>query len=102
MIPAKIITKEEAEKLGLTREKRSGIAAAGCVMSGKKGEKGEVVERTIIRENGEFEMTFMAEERKKELRDRNELADYLNQFHIIEGKEKATFLKENNLKPTED
>lgn len=105
MIPVEIITKEEAIVLGiLTYDDKSGeaIAGAGCIASGKIGQAPDkFLEKVIFKKNGEKELIFMHEERKEELKKRNQLANYLNQFDKIEGKEKATFLKENNLIPME-
>lgn len=100
MIPVKIITKEEAIKIGLAEdEKGYGVAAAGTMVKRKidKSEPEIILEKTIIRINGTKEITFMHDERKKQLKDQNKLAKYLDQFDFIEGKEKADFLKENNL-----
>lgn len=97
MIPAKIISFEEAAKLGLTeKEKGSGVAvAAGFVASGKNGEKGEIIEKTLIKDDGTKELLFMHEDRKKEMEKRGHLKNYLNQFDTIEGESKETFFKKH-------
>jgi len=101
MIPIKIITREEAKRLGLTEDKGSGGRTAilvGGVVEGKIGEKGTMVERTVFHE-GNHELIFMDEKRKKQLNDKGQLADYLNQFHKIEGMDKEEYFKKYNLKP---
>jgi hypothetical protein len=102
MIPIKIISRKEAERLGLTEKVRmeNGKAKsimAGIVVGGKEGEPGEVLERTIIQE-GKNELLFMHEERKKQLNDKGDLEEYLDQFHIIEKMDKEEYFKKFNLK----
>jgi hypothetical protein len=73
IIPVKIITFNEALKLGLT--KRENIAAAGFVTGGKIGEPPIIMEKTLLKEDGTMELIFIHEDRKKELNERNELID---------------------------
>lgn len=86
MIPARILTSEEAEKLGLKKpaEKSGfGINGVGCIVKGKQGEEGKLMEETILMENGDLELVFMDSERKNELKSRRQFAGYLKQFKKI-------------------
>ena len=96
MIPTKIITLEEARKMGLSST-GSGIAGAGYVMTGKDGEKGTVIEKTLLKEDGTIELVFMDENRKRQMIERNKLGTYLDQFNKIEGIEKTEFFKKNSI-----
>lgn len=82
MIRAKIITSKQAEKLGL-KKSGFGIKAIGCIVQGKHGEKGKLMEQMILKENEEVELIFMDPERKKELKEREQFDDYLKQFKKI-------------------
>lgn len=106
MIPAKIISKEQAERLGLINSEESGnaVAMAGFVTKGKidKSEPEIILEKSLIRQNGKKELLFIHEDRKKELDKKGKLANYVDQFDVIEGEAKETFLKKNNLKVSRD
>lgn len=99
LIPAKIISFDEAVKLGLTKVEKIGIGdcGVGCVAEGKHGEKGEIVERFKI-ENGEHHLLFMHESRKNKLKEKGEYEKYLDHYATIEGETKKDFFKKNNLK----
>jgi len=107
MIPAKIITREEAVKLGLTEERKEtgiGFVAAGTVVEGKYGKKGQHLKGTIMEKHelmpdGKNKLIYMHQRRKKEIENRGILADYLNQFQIINGIDKETYFKKHKLKP---
>ena len=86
MIPIKIISKEEAVKLGLTEEKTDrglGFIAASCV--GKKEKDGSIteVERVLLKANGDKELVFISEERKADFKNKGMLKDYIKQFKKI-------------------
>ncbi len=78
----KIISVEEAIKIGLTTEKGSGAVAAGFVGREENG-KQIVSEKTIIKANGETELVFMSEERKEDFKREGTLKDYVSQFKKI-------------------
>jgi hypothetical protein len=102
MIPAKIISFEEAKKLGLTSEinidRGRAIIGAGVVASGKNGEKPEISQKSIMRADGTHELVLMTEQRKKELQDSGVYEEHLDQFHAILGEKKKDFFLRNNLK----
>jgi len=84
MIPVKIISFDEAKRIGLTNDKTGfGIAGAGFV--GKKESNGKITphEKTIIRNNGEMELVFMDKERMQDLKGRRRFSAYLKQFDKI-------------------
>ncbi|MBU1136465.1 MAG: hypothetical protein KJ559_03070 [Nanoarchaeota archaeon] len=86
MIPVKILTSEEAERLGLkkpTKKSGFGIKGVGCVVQGKHGGEGKLMEEIILRENGDLELVFMDPEREKELKSRRQFTGYLKQFTKI-------------------
>ena len=78
----KIISFQQAEKLGLTN-KGSGIAAATFV--GKKEKDGTItkVEKINIKVNGEKELEFMSDERKEDFKKQGTLKEYIKQFNKI-------------------
>lgn len=106
MISAKIITFEKAKEKGLTSDDQelpgAGENIIGAMCSAKKekkpGTKEIFLEKYYVKKNGKKELVFLHEDRKKELREQNKLIEYFNQFDIIEGKEKAVFLNENELR----
>jgi len=99
MIPVKIISFEEALKQGLTKveqEKRGlGVVAAGCVMNKKTG---EIVQKSIVKDDGTHELVHMTDERKKFLKDAGVYEEHLEQFGKILGEKKEVFFAKNNLK----
>ena len=102
MIPLKIISLEEAKRLGLTGNKQieKGNSVFGTMVVMKKNDNNpdELMEKSIIKENGKRELIFIHKERKEYFKKKKNFEDYLNQFEKIEGKPKETYLKENNLK----
>jgi len=85
MIKVKIISKEEAIRLGLsnTNKKKSGggeMGGGGIIKVDKETGKQETFESFIFKENGDKEITFMHEDRKKDLKNSNGLRGYLSQF----------------------
>lgn len=79
---AKILSPEEAEELGLKRA--SAIIGQSVVMAGKtKEDPGKIVEKQIMRENGEKELVFMAEERKAYFKKKGNFEEYIGQFKKI-------------------
>jgi len=105
MIQAKIITFENAKEKGLTSDDQElpgeGENVIGAMCSVKKekkaGAKEIFLEKYYVKKNGKKELVFLHKDRKKELKEQNKIVEYLNQFDIIEGKDKETFLKGNNL-----
>lgn len=95
MIPIKIITFEEAVRLGLTEKPGEAIVAVGIVVTGKEGEEPRMVEKILLRSDGKKDMEFMSDDRKKQIDKQGELADYLNQFEKIEGIEKKEYFEKN-------
>ena len=86
MIRAKILTPEQAEKLGLKKSVKksgSGVKGVGIVVQGKQGEEGKLVEEMILRDNGKLELIFMDPERKKQLKNKRQFSKYLKQFKEI-------------------
>jgi len=69
----------------------------GVIVCGGDGKPERVIEEHLIRKDGKKEITFISEERKQELKSRNHFEKYINQFEIIEGKDKKAFLKEDKL-----
>lgn len=108
MIPAKIITFEEAKKEGLIYDgpdlSGESICGAMCVAKKEKkpGAKEILLEKHILRKNGRKELIFIHEDRKKDLQKLKSFEVYLDQFDVIEGLDKETFLKNNNLKIPRD
>ncbi len=86
MIRVNILTPQQAEKLGLKKTSQnsgSGIKAVGCIVEGKHGEEGKIVEQMILRENNETELIFMEKEREKDLKNRGQFSEYVKQFKKI-------------------
>lgn len=86
MIRAKVLSQQEAERLGLkklTKKSGLGIKGVGCVIQGKEGEEGKLMEEIILWENRSLELVFMDPERKKELKSRRQFSNYLKQFKKI-------------------
>jgi len=99
---AEIITIEEAKKRGLTTGKRifRGEAAVGAMCVAERGPDGKEVllERSIQRADGKKDLIFMHEKRQKIMKEKKKFDKYIKQFSFIQGKEKATFIKEGVLK----
>ncbi len=101
MIPIKIISREEAVRLGMAEEKENkgeGVVMAGVVAKKEKDGSITEVERSIIKANGDKELVFMKEERRIDLDSRGDFLKYLDQFKKIAGVEKEKFLREIPLK----
>ena len=98
MIPIKLISIDEARRLGLEEKPGEAIVAVGIVVTGKEGQEPIMVERTILRMNGKKELEFMSDDRKKMIDNQGELANYLDQFEKIEGIEKKEYFEKNSLK----
>ena len=75
---AKILSPIQAEELGL-KKPRNAIIGVGTV----GGEKEEISERQIIRENGEIELIFMSKERKAYFKNKGNFIEYIKQFNKI-------------------
>ncbi|HEY0090416.1 MAG TPA: hypothetical protein VGB37_16320 [Candidatus Lokiarchaeia archaeon] len=102
MIPVKIISKKEAIKLGLAKREGEAVSIAASFVASKGPDGKEIiVEKSILKLNGEKEIIFISEDRKKDLLKQEEFENYLNQFNKIEGKDRETFLKEEKLKQEE-
>ena len=102
MIPAKIITFEEAKAKGLTSDKKmptgEGITGAMVVMKKNNDGPDELMEKYVIKTNKEMELNFMHKDRVKYLkRNKGNFEKYMNQFKTINGVEKDKFIKNNNL-----
>jgi len=92
MIPINPISKEQAEKLGLTKPtddpKGEGAAAAMVVMKKNKNKPDELMEKYIIKKNGKKELIFMHNHRKANLKLRGNFSKYLEQFESNNIKKK--------------
>jgi hypothetical protein len=85
MIPVKILSPKQAEKLGL-KKKEKGFGrnfGVSSIVSGKHGEPGKLQEQFIITENNKKELIFMSDERKQELKSRRQFSNYIKQFNKI-------------------
>lgn len=84
MIPIKIITKEQAIKIGLAKKsKTSGGSVMGVGGVIREDESGETTMETQIFRDGSNELIFMHPERKEYLKKTNALKGYLKQFKKI-------------------
>lgn len=59
----------------------------GIIVKGGDGKPDRILEKHIVMENGDKEITFMSEERKNELKSSNQFVEYLEHFKKFEGKE---------------
>ena len=87
MIPEKIISMEEAEKLGFTKRmnKSSGnaIGSIGYMGRGGDGKPDRILEKYLITKSNKKHLIFMSEEREEELKKEGTLPNYLKQFDKI-------------------
>ena len=87
MIPVKIITKKEAVKLGLTKNKKQpsgqGFVGGGAVVYGSPDGTEETVETFIFDKDDKKILTFMSEKRIKQLKKRKHFSKYIKQFDKI-------------------
>jgi hypothetical protein len=103
MIKGKIITFEEAKKLGLTDEGEdlSGESVCGAMCTAKqekkKGSKPIFLEKYYVKKNGQKELAFLHQELAKEKQEKGELNEYLDQFEKIDGVDKQKYIKDNKL-----
>lgn len=107
MIPVKILTREEAVKLGLASEEEDLDRGNSIVGGGGVAEKGPdgkevLLETSILRANGKREIIFMHEKRKNKMKDKGHLAKYVENFEKVEGEAKETFLKKHDLEIARD
>jgi len=86
MIPVKILTTKQAEKLGLTKpikkHKGKGFIGVGIVVSGGKNKPNKLMEKSII-ENNKKELVFIDTERIKKLKAKRQFSAYMKQFDKI-------------------
>lgn len=90
MIPAKIITKSQAVKLGLakpTGQKISGVGGngAGALVKVNASTGEETVLESYKDEGNGVEITFMNKDRTKYLKDSGSYDDYIKQFKKVSG-----------------
>ena len=102
MIPAKIITFEEAKSKGLTSDKPilSGESVCGAMTIVRNIGNGvdEVMEKYVVKVNKELELKFMHKDRIKHLKKKDgNFEKYMNQFKIINGVERDKYINNNNL-----
>ena len=55
----------------------------GIVVRGGDGKPERILEKHIIKENGDKELLFMSDERKEDFKRKNTLKDYVKQFKKI-------------------
>lgn len=86
-MPLKILSIEEAEKLGLRKKfkKKSGnaIMSVGQIVRGGDGQPDRTLETYTITESNKKQLIFMSEERKEELKREDNFIKYLEQFDKI-------------------
>ncbi len=87
MIPAKIISKEEAVMAGLAKNKKQktgkGTIGGGVVVQVNPDGKEEEMETFIINENDEKILTFMHKKRAQVLKKKRQFSAYIKQFDKI-------------------
>jgi len=99
MIPVKILTREQAIKLGLAEDKPQGKSGGAELMGYSTlvtvngTTKETVVDEQSKQSNGIKEITFMSKERKKYLKDTGSYINYIKGFDKIEGKEVSEEIK---------
>jgi len=87
MIPIKLISKEQAIKLGLEKnpKKQKGKSGfgIGIIVQGGDGKPERIIEKHLIKQNGEKELIFMSNERKADFKNKGNLKDYVKQFKKV-------------------
>jgi len=78
---AKILSPKQAEELGL--KKPSIVGQSVVITKDSKDSPERIIEKQIIRENGEKELIFMSNERKAYFKNKGNFKDYIKQFNKI-------------------
>lgn len=104
MIKAKLMTFEEAKKIGLTDDGHDhrGESVCGAMCTAKKekkpGAKEIFMEKFYLKQNGKKELIFMHKDRMKDLKKKKGgFEKYMKQFDSINGVEATKYIKDNKL-----